>query len=70
MEEIVIGGTYKHFKGNIYKVIAIGKHSETCEDMVIYQSLAQGGIWCRPAHMWLEEVAPNTTRFTLIDKGV
>jgi len=70
MEEIVIGGTYKHFKGNIYKVIALGKHSETCEDMVIYQSLAQGGIWCRPAKMWNEKINDSTTRFTLIDDGV
>ena len=35
MQEITIGKTYKHYKGNIYKIIALGKHSETEEDMVV-----------------------------------
>ena len=56
MEEIKLG-KYRHFKGNEYEVIAIGKHSETGEDMVIYRALyGDGGIWVRPASMWNETV--------------
>ena len=65
MQEIVVGKTYKHFKGNMYKVVGIAKHSETCEDMVVYESLRNGTLWVRPAHMWNEVVDDNgTLRFT------
>lgn len=64
MEKIEVGKIYKHYKGNIYKVIALGKHSETCEDMVIYQSIDKGDVWCRPLNMWFEDVTENVQRFT------
>ena len=37
MQEITVGKIYKHYKGNVYKIIALGKHSETEEDMIVYQ---------------------------------
>ena len=50
-------GRYRHFKGNEYEVIAIARHSETEEAMVVYKSLyGDGGVWCRPASMWNETV--------------
>ena len=50
-------GKYKHFKGNEYRVIAIAKHSETLEPMVVYQALyGEKDIWVRPATMWNEIV--------------
>ena len=50
-------GRYRHFKGNEYKVIAIARHSETEEAMVVYKALyGDGEIWCRPASMWNETV--------------
>ena len=30
---------YRHFKGNIYKVLHIAKHSETLENIVVYQAM-------------------------------
>ena len=35
----MIGKYYKHFKGNIYRVLHIAKHSETLEDMIVYQAM-------------------------------
>ena len=66
MQEIIIGKTYKHFKGNLYKVVGIAKHSETTEDMVVYESLRNNTLWVRPASMWNEVVDDKgTLRFTL-----
>ena len=39
MQKIEIGATYKHYKGNVYKIIALAKHSETLEDMIVYQAV-------------------------------
>ena len=50
-------GIWRHFKGNRYQVIGVVKHSETLEDMVVYRALyGEGGLWVRPASMWLETV--------------
>ena len=67
MQEISIGKIYKHYKGNIYKIIALGKHSETGEDMVVYQSTKDGAVWIRPKNMWNDKIDENTLRFTLIE---
>jgi hypothetical protein len=67
-EEIKIGKLYKHYKGNIYMVIGIGKHSETCEDMVLYQSVKTDEIWVRPQKMWNDYIEEaKTKRFTLLE---
>ena len=66
MQEIAIGKIYKHYKGNLYKIIGFAKHSETTEDMIIYQSIKNGDTWVRPYSMWNEVVDENgTLRFTL-----
>ena len=52
-------GRYRHFKGN-----------ETEEEMVVYRALyGEGGLWVRPAAMWLETVTRDGVtqpRFTYI----
>jgi hypothetical protein len=54
VSEIKIG-RYRHFKGNEYRVLYLAKHSETLEDLVVYQALYGGrAIWVRPASMWNE----------------
>ncbi len=50
-------GLWQHFKGNLYRVQGIALHSETGEEMVVYQALyGEHGLWVRPASMWLEQV--------------
>ena len=66
-QKIEIGKIYKHYKGNVYKIIAIARHSETLEDMVVYSSLDNSKIWVRPKSMWNEVIDSNgTLRFTLV----
>lgn len=66
-------GLYKHYKGNIYEVIGIAKHSETLEEMVIYKATYQAegeNLWVRPKSMFLESIIiDNHTvkRFLKID---
>ena len=52
-----VGNKYRHYKGQPYMVIAIAKHSETEEDMVIYQDIEfPEKIWARPKGMFEETV--------------
>ena len=56
MPEITLG-EYEHYKGNRYRVIALARHSETLENLVVYQALyGERGIWVRPATMFGEEI--------------
>lgn len=66
-------GIYRHFKGNRYEVLGVAKHSETLEEMVVYRALyGEGGLWVRPASMWLETVerdGQTYQRFTLEEEA-
>ena len=45
---------YRHFKGNIYRILHIAKHSETLEDIVVYQAMyGERSIWVRPKAMFI-----------------
>ncbi len=61
MEELK-EGIYQHYKGNFYKVIGVARHSETLEELVVYQAMYQSpefgedALWVRPKAMFLEYV--------------
>ena len=71
-KSIFIGRLYEHYKGHRYKILGIARHTETLEEMVIYQPLyGKGDIWVRPLNMFIENVIINGStvpRFKLIEE--
>ena len=63
-------GVYRHFKGNLYQLLDVARHSETGEKMVIYRALyGERGLWVRPAAMWdevIERDGRQYWRFTYV----
>lgn len=58
MQKVALSkGTYKHYKGQLYQVVGVARHSETLEDMVVYRALyGDFELWVRPLTMFLEDV--------------
>ena len=53
----LVGRTFRHFKGNPYRLEGFAKDSETLEEMVVYRALyGERGLWVRPAKMFFETV--------------
>ena len=63
-------GLYQHYKGPQYRVLGVAKHSETEEELVVYQALYGAfGLWVRPLSMFIEQVeidGAQQSRFTLL----
>lgn len=76
MRELEIGKIYRHFKGNLYRVEAVAKHSETNEPYVVYRGMyGDAPLWIRPLSMFLEEVprekypdVPQKYRFEKVEE--
>ena len=69
-------GKNRHYKGNLYEVIGVAKHSETLEELVVYRALydaekfGRNMLWVRPKKMFLEKVMVNgkkIPRFELVE---
>lgn len=74
MQTLVVGGIYRHYKNKkLYKVHAVARHSETEEELVIYEALyGEHRMWARPLQMFCEDVTlPNGSvpRFALVEKA-
>ena len=53
-------GRYRHYKGGEYEVLAVVRHSETLEPLVLYRPLYnETGLWVRPYAMFTEFVEIN-----------
>jgi hypothetical protein len=61
-------GRYQHYKGNLYEVVGIARHSETMAELVVYKALydhpelGSDSLWVRPRAMFVEEVELNGRR--------
>lgn len=50
-------GRYRHYKGGVYDVVGVARHSETLEPMVVYRPLyGAAGLWVRPYAMFFEHI--------------
>lgn len=71
-EKKLIGRTFRHFKGNRYRLEGFAKDSETTEEMVVYRQLyGEGGLWVRPAKMFFETIerdGKTFKRFELLEE--
>jgi hypothetical protein len=69
-KSIIVGSLYEHYKGLHYKIIGVVHHSETLEELVVYQALyGDNDIWVRPLTIFLENIVINgqsQPRFKLI----
>jgi len=58
-------GVYKHYKNKYYKVIGIGRDSESLKPLVFYQALyGKKELWARPLKNFLSKVAVNGKKVT------
>lgn len=76
-DDEIKSGKYQHHSGKLYQVIGIAHHSETLEEMVVYQAcyddkkFGKRALWVRPKRLFLEEVereGKKMLRFKLIRK--
>ena len=57
MSEKLALGVYRHYKGKDYEVIAVARHSETEEELVVYRLMyGDFSYWVRPLTMFVERI--------------
>lgn len=66
-------GVYRHYKGNLYQVIDVARHSETEQEHVVYRTLyGDYSLWVRPLDMFVETVeadGESQPRFAFVESS-
>lgn len=69
--EAILEATHRHYKGGLYKYHGVAKHSETLEEVIIYEHLwpHERQFWVRPVDIWHSPVdgTEDQVRFVPID---
>ena len=63
-------GIYKHFRGNLYMVLDIARHSETEEEHVVYRAIKDDSLCIRPLSMFdevIEHDGKTVKRFEFVE---
>ena len=64
---------FRHYKGNYYRMLGVARHSETLDELVVYQALyGERGLWVRPRQMFFETVVVDghtVARFQEVEKS-
>ena len=72
-------GRYQHYKGKLYEVIGVARHSETLEEFVVYRALYDSeefgkyALWIRPKKMFFEKIiidGKEIPRFKYVEKNL
>lgn len=77
MREIKIGGKYKHYKGNLYEIVAVARDSEDPQkEWVVYKGLynspefGKNPVWVRPKDEFLSEITKDGKTFLRFEEIV
>ena len=70
-------GIYRHYKGKMYEVLGVARHTETPEKFVVYRALyrtrfGKESLWIRPIKMFMEKVEIDGkmfARFQFVKRG-
>lgn len=54
--EFHAGDIVQHFKGGLYQIVELARHTETSEELVIYKSLKDKQVWARPLWIFNSEI--------------
>ena len=57
---------YRHYKGGLYEVLFLSRHTETDEILVNYKSLHFGSFYSRPISSWNESLSDGQKRFVML----
>jgi hypothetical protein len=67
----LVGRTFRHFKGNLYRLEGFAKDSETLEEMVVYRALyGERGLWVRPAKMFFFFRDPDNLPIEIYEESI
>ncbi|MBB5190934.1 hypothetical protein HNQ50_001657 [Silvimonas terrae] len=60
--------THRHYKGGLYRVVGLARHSETLESMTVYEHLwpHEQGLWVRPTDMFNGKLDDGRDRFAVL----